>query len=149
MRGANSDSSLVFADAPIAQPPIVARTWSAIAMHHQFWQPVHDKLRPNGVLLVDATLFRGDVGERPLRRFAVPATELASALGQVGCASMVMIAAYCKLTGLVALASLVAAMTASLPSYRAQLVAANTRALEIGYDAVAGLAAPVWSEDAA
>ena len=144
MRGASSDSCLVLADAPIVQPPIVARTWSAIAMHHQFWGPARDKLRPGGILVVDSTLFRGELGATPTRVFEVPATAIATELGS-GAASMVLIAAYCKLTGLVALASLIAAMVDALPRYRAAHVDANTRALERGFDAVAP-AVPFWSE---
>src|SRR5262245_20986141 len=120
MRGASSDSSIVFGDAPIAQPPIVAKTWSAIAMDHQFWAPARDKLRAGGVLVVDATLFRGEPGPAPVRRFDIPATAIATELGNANAASMVMIAAYCRLTGIVRLESLIAAMTASIPTYRAQ-----------------------------
>ena len=149
MRGASSDSSLVFGDAPIAQPPIVARTWSAIAMHHQFWAPARDKLRAGGVLVVDSTLFRGELGEIQVRLFEVPGTSIATELGNATGASMVMIAAYCKLTGMVALESLIAAMTDSIPSYRAQHVASNVRALEAGYAAVPRQAAPFWSQEAA
>ena len=36
MRGGNTDSTLVVADAPIEAPPIVSRTWAVIAMHHRF-----------------------------------------------------------------------------------------------------------------
>jgi Pyruvate/2-oxoacid:ferredoxin oxidoreductase gamma subunit len=145
MRGANSDSSLVFGDAPIAQPPIVASAWSAIALHHQFWEPVKQKLRDGALLLVDSTLFRGDVAGKRLRLFEVPGTALATELGNATGAAMVMIAAYCKLTGLVALPSLIAAMTESIPSYRSHLVAANARALEAGWNSVDALLAPLWS----
>src|SRR3977135_2851608 len=37
MRGGNTDSTVVIADAPIAAPPVVARAWSAIAMHDDYW----------------------------------------------------------------------------------------------------------------
>ena len=149
MRGANSDSNLVFGDAPIAQPPIIASCWSAIAMHHQFWAPVQKKLRDGGLLLVDATLFRGQLGDKRAQRFDVAATALATELGNVNGASMVMIAAYCKLTGMVGLDSLVAAMTDAIPSYRAQHIAANVRALEAGWRVIEHEVAPFWKKDAA
>src|SRR5438034_6065909 len=47
MRGGNTDSTLVIADAPIESPPVVSHTWSAIAMHDEFWEPVEAKLRPH------------------------------------------------------------------------------------------------------
>ena len=34
MRGGHTEASIVSADHPIQAPPIISRTWSAIAMHH-------------------------------------------------------------------------------------------------------------------
>ena len=49
MRGGNTDSTVVIADAPIEAPPVVSHAWSAIAMHDEFWAPVEAKLRPGGL----------------------------------------------------------------------------------------------------
>src|SRR5262245_49232650 len=40
MRGGNTDSTVVVADSPIEAPPVVSHTWSAIALHDEFWAPV-------------------------------------------------------------------------------------------------------------
>ncbi len=37
MRGGNTDSTVVVADAPILAPPVVSHAWSAIAMHDDYW----------------------------------------------------------------------------------------------------------------
>ena len=37
MRGGNTDSTVVVADAPILAPPVVSRAWAAIAMHDDYW----------------------------------------------------------------------------------------------------------------
>ena len=50
MRGGPTDSTLVVGDGPISAPPIVSQTWSAIAMHHEFWEPVARKLGPGSVV---------------------------------------------------------------------------------------------------
>ncbi len=50
MRGGNTDSTVILGDGPISSPPIVSQTWGALAMHHQFWGPVHELLRPGGHL---------------------------------------------------------------------------------------------------
>ena len=57
MRGGNTDSTVVVADAPIAAPPVVSRAWSAIAMHDEYWAPVEAKLRPGGLVLVNDATF--------------------------------------------------------------------------------------------
>ena len=57
MRGGNTDSTVVVADAPIEAPPVVSHAWSAIAMHDEYWAPVEAKLRPGGLVLVNDTTF--------------------------------------------------------------------------------------------
>ena len=144
MRGGNTDSTLVVADAPIQAPPVVSRVGSAIAMHHQFWEPVRRKLRPGAAVLLNASLFEGEVDREQARVVDVPATRIASELGNPLAASMVMIGAYAAVTGLVALASLETAMEAALPARRRQHAPANAEALRAGFDAAPRGAAPAW-----
>lgn len=144
MRGGNTDSTVIVADAPIGAPPIVSRTWSAIAMHHAFWEPLRGKLRPDGVVVVNSTLFSPPLGRDDVRAFRVPATQIATEQGNALAAAMVLVGAYAGVTALVALGSLVEAMSASLPPYRRQHVAANERALRAGFEAVPSNAAPAW-----
>ena len=61
MRGGNTDSTVVVADGPIEAPPVVSHTWSAIAMHDEFWAPVEAKLRPGGLVLVNDATFTREV----------------------------------------------------------------------------------------
>src|ERR1700694_1312849 len=77
MRGGNSDSSLVVADGPIQSPPVVSHAWSAIVMHHKYWEPIVAKLRPGAVVVVNSTLFEGDIDRGMHRVFDVPVTSKA------------------------------------------------------------------------
>src|SRR5262245_43829671 len=61
MRGGNTDSTVVVADAPIASPPVVSRAWAAIAMHDDYWEPVAAKLRPSALVLVNDATFTAEV----------------------------------------------------------------------------------------
>jgi Pyruvate/2-oxoacid:ferredoxin oxidoreductase gamma subunit len=149
MRGGNTDSTLVVADAPIATPPIVSRTWSALAMHHQFWLPLRAKLRPGAVVVLNATLFEGEVDRTRYRVFEVPATRLASELGSPLAASLVLIGAFARLTGIVGPAALELGLGESLPPYRRQHLERNQAALRAGYEAAPADAAPAWREEAA
>jgi Pyruvate/2-oxoacid:ferredoxin oxidoreductase gamma subunit len=144
MRGGNTDSTLVVADAPIAAPPIVSRAWSALAMHHRFWAPVRAKLRPGAVVVVNASLFEGELDRRTQRVFEIPATELAAELGSPLAAAMVLVGAFASLTSLVGLEALVAGMRESLPPYRRQHVESNEKALRAGFGLAKPAAAPAW-----
>jgi Pyruvate/2-oxoacid:ferredoxin oxidoreductase gamma subunit len=150
MRGGNSDSTVVVADGPVQAPPLLSHTWSALVMHHEFWEPMKAKIKRDGVVLLNSSLFEGELDRDAYRVFDVPVTDLAASLGNPLGASMVMTGAYAAITGLIGLDAAVEAMTQSLPSYRQQHIEGNRIALHAGFDAAGEqrLAAPAWQPDA-
>jgi len=148
MRGGPTDATLVLGDAPIESPPIVSRSWSALAMHPAHFEPVRRKLHPDGVAVLNASLFE-DVERGSLRAFDVPATRIATELGAPLAASLVLVSAYAALTGVVAIDALVEAMQGSVPAYRRQHLETNERALRAGYASVPRNAAPAFADEAA
>jgi Pyruvate/2-oxoacid:ferredoxin oxidoreductase gamma subunit len=153
MRGGNSDSTVVFADGPLLAPPLISRTWSAIVLHHKFWEPLRARLRPDAVVLVNTPVFEAEIDREALRVYDVPATEQAAALGAPLTASMFMTGAYVAITGVVGLEQALEAMRLSLPPYRRQHVAANESALRAGHAFALETgwqsAAPAWEAAAA
>jgi Pyruvate/2-oxoacid:ferredoxin oxidoreductase gamma subunit len=145
MRGGNTDSTVVVADAPITAPPVVAHAWSAIAMHDEFWEPLESKLRPDGLVLVNDSTFEHEI-TAPVNVVRLKATELAAEIGNPQAGTMVMVGAYSALTGLIALDSAIEAMQDSIPSYRSQHIEANERALRAGHEAVTPGLYPAWQE---
>lgn len=148
MRGGPTESTLLVADGPLESPPIVSKSWSALAMHDRFWESIAHKLRPHGVVVVNASLFGAPLDRTQLRVLEVPATDLASEAGSPLAASMVLTAAYARFTGLLALDSLIAAMHESVPSYRRQHLVTNEQALRAGFEAAPAGGAPAWEEAA-
>jgi Pyruvate/2-oxoacid:ferredoxin oxidoreductase gamma subunit len=144
MRGGNTDSTVVVADAPIEAPPVVAQAWSAIAMHDEYWEPVERRLRPGGLVLCnDATFTRTVRADVHLVR--VPATEIATREGNPLAAAMVIAGAYIATTDLVRLDSTIEAMRASIPPYRTQHIATNERAIRAGFEHVERSTHPAWA----
>ena len=148
MRGGNTDSTVVVADGPITAPPVVARAWSAIAMHDDVWAPLEPRLRPDGFVLVNDSTFAHEI-TAPVTVYRIGATELAAELANPLGGAMVMVGAYCGLTGLVSLDALVQAMGESVPSYRQQHVDANERTIRAGWESVPARAHPAWEPVAA
>ena len=144
MRGGNTEATLVIADGDIGAPPTVAETWSAIFMHHDFSEPTRAKLHSGSLVLVNTTVFEGSFGDE-YQVVDVPATDLAVDLGNIMTASMIMLGAYAAATGMVALDSLDAAVTASLPSYRSQHVARNVAAIRAGFEFAPRDLSPAWT----
>jgi 2-oxoacid:acceptor oxidoreductase gamma subunit (pyruvate/2-ketoisovalerate family) len=145
MRGGNTDTTVVIADAPIEAPPTVGDAWSAIVMHHEYAEPVLRRLRGGGILLINSTVFEGDVDRDRYTTVDVPATDLAVDVGNVVAASMVMIGAYAAVTGLVGIESLVGCVAGALPSYRSAHAERNVLALRAGFGAVPAGVAEAWA----
>jgi 2-oxoglutarate ferredoxin oxidoreductase subunit gamma len=146
MRGGNTDSTLVIADQPIGAPPMLSKVGVAMAMHHEFWGPIEGKLRPGAVVLLNSTVFVGEVAAPDVLIYRIPATHIASDLGSPLCASMVLLGAYAALSNIVSLESLITAMTRSLPPYRQQHVDLNRRALTAGYESQETNTSPAWTQ---
>ena len=144
MRGGPTDSTVVVADGPITSPPVVSRSWSAIAMHDEHWAPLVPRLRPGAIVLVNDETFTAEI-DADVTVHRVAATELAAELGNRLGGSMVMAGAYAGVTGIVDVDSLVAAMRASIPSYRVQHADSNERALRAGWDLLPRDASPAWA----
>ena len=144
MRGGNTDATIVVGDGPVLAPPTVPSAWSAIVMHHDYWTFVQERLRPGSVVLVNSTVFQGDLDRDDVDAIDIPATDIAVDVGNIMAASVVMIGALSGLTGLVRLDALVDAVPLALPPYRTKHIALNQDALRAGFAAVERDAFPAW-----
>lgn len=133
MRGGSTDATVVIGDGPVETPPTVDETWSALAMHHQYWPDVRERLRKGGVVVIDSSVFLGDPGIPGCEVVAVDASARAQHLGHARGGSMIALGAYAAVTGVVSLDSLVAAAREVLPPYRSQHAEANIAALRAGH----------------
>jgi Pyruvate/2-oxoacid:ferredoxin oxidoreductase gamma subunit len=144
MRGGDTQATIVIGDEPISAPPTIPATWSAIVMHHDYWEGTRQRLRPGTVVLLNTTVFEAEVDWSSQQLVEVPATELAGTAGSVMAASMVMLGAYVAATELVSLDAAIGALSEALPSYRQQHRDLNERALRLGHDAVGRPVAAAW-----
>jgi len=129
-RGGASKADVVISDEEIDYPKSI-RPDVLLAMNQKSLDLYLRDLKPDGVLLVDATL----VSEIPdhHRVFAIPFTELArDRIGKAMTANIVALAALCQLTGAVSLEGLEAAVLARVPRGTAEL---NRAALAAGVEA--------------
>ena len=146
MRGGTTQAVVAIADGRITAPPTIPDTWSAILMHHDNSDVTIARFRPGTVVLVNSTVFEGSFDREPYLVVDVPATDIAVEVGNIIAASMVMLGAYAGVTQIASLSSLVDAVGASLPSYRAAHITLNTEALRAGYDAAPHALVSAWDE---
>ena len=146
MRGGNTDGTVVIADCEITSPPIVSRGWAALVVHPQFFAPVRCKLRPDSIVVMDADLAPDDRDASGFTTFPISAAAIARDIGAPMAGALVLLAAFCGTSELVALDSLVSAMREAIPPYRTQHIEANTKALEVGYASLPRGGAVAWPE---
>ncbi|NUU24578.1 MAG: 2-oxoacid:acceptor oxidoreductase family protein [Streptomycetaceae bacterium] len=146
MRGGNSETTLVLGDRPVQSPPTIGSTWSALVLHPAHAAGTLAKLRPDGVLVLNTTLYADDV-PHPGPVVRVPATELATAVGSANAVTMVALGAYAAATRIAGLDALTAVLPDVLPPYRHRHLAVNRAALRAGHDATEPLV-DAWADSA-
>jgi 2-oxoglutarate ferredoxin oxidoreductase subunit gamma len=147
MRGGNTESTLVVADAPIEAPPTLGVSWSVIFMHHEYTDHARSVLRPGSVVFVNSDVAVLEIERDDLVVVDVPATAIAIDQGNAMAASMVMLGSYAAATGIVTMSALTSAARSALPPYRSQHMALNDRAISAGASAVGYLSVPAWDRD--
>jgi Pyruvate/2-oxoacid:ferredoxin oxidoreductase gamma subunit len=144
MRGGNTEATVVVADGDIESPPTVGTAWAAILLHHDYSEATIRRLRPGSLVLVNTSVFEGDLDGDAWIVLELGATDIAAVVGNPLAAAMVMAGAFTAATGLVGIDALVGAVAASLPPYRQQHVPLNVAALHAGFDAAPRDIAPAW-----
>ena len=132
IRGGSSESTVVIADEQIVAPPIVPRAWAVLAMHPEGLPKLARKAQPGGMLVFNSSLVTTPPAWEGVCQLAVPATEIAKAMGQVMGASMIALGAFAGATGIVAVESLHEALGEVLPPHRRKLIDANKLCLGHG-----------------
>lgn len=144
MRGGNTEATIVLGTERLTTPPTVSRAWGALAMHHAYWPDVERRLYPGGVVVIDRSVFRGDVSRTDVEVVAIEASETASDMGSAQAGSMVALGAFAASTGVVGIDALEAASTQVLPPYRAQHALANAAAMRAGFGLVPTRIVDAW-----
>lgn len=133
MRGGPTGSTLIVGDTPVQAPPKVSTAWSIMAFHPKFWGMVSDKASQGTLVIYNSDLSGDEHANAVYRGIGVPATRIARGLGSEQLASMVMVGAYLRITGMVDIEAVKQAMADSIPKYRADRIEANAQALDAGF----------------
>lgn len=132
MRGGQTDASVVVADRNLRALPILPSAWSAMVMSQEYWETTRVRIRPGGVVVVNSDIVPDELPAQGLTVLPFPAQQLASQAGAPLGAALVLLGAFCSLTGLCSTEGLVTAMKRLVPPYRTQHVLGNEAAIRAG-----------------
>lgn len=131
MRGGTANCGVTVSEKEISSP-VVSEPTILIAMNGPSLEKFEKTVLPGGLILLNSSLIKIKVNRGDVRKVYVPANEIAEEIGNSKVAVNVVLGALIKLTGVVALDSLIKSLHKVLPLHRHNLIEINKNALERG-----------------
>ncbi len=133
MRGGTANCSVILSDDPVGSP-IVSNPDVLIAMNLPSLDKYEDATVSGGFIFIDSTLIGRKVERSDVKAFYIPATKMANEAGIPTLANMIMMGKMIKETGLVRFDDVIDTLKKIVSAKRANLLDANIKALEAGYN---------------
>jgi len=133
MRGGTANCSIILSDSPVGSP-IITNPDVLVAMNLPSLQKFVNDVVPGGQIFVDSTLISAKVEREDVKVFYVPATQLAKDAGFASLSNMILMGKVMKESGAVAWDGNKETLESFIPAKKANLIDANCKALQIGYD---------------
>jgi 2-oxoglutarate ferredoxin oxidoreductase subunit gamma len=131
MRGGTAHCTVIISDQPIGSP-IIRNPTIAVALNPESMIKYEPLVRPGGLLLINSTLVRLNPTRPDIDGIAIPANELASDLGNVKMANVVMLGALLAARPVVPLKAIERVLDEHLHGSKRRFIEPNKRALERG-----------------
>ena len=130
MRGGTANCSVILADGEIFSH-VIDQADAAIVLNKPAYEKFASRIKPGGVLVVNASLANPEQAREDITLIKVPATEIANELGNPSIANMVCLGALLPSLSLVKYSTIEKAME-KLTMKRPQLMDANMAAIQRG-----------------
>jgi 2-oxoglutarate ferredoxin oxidoreductase subunit gamma len=131
VRGGTANCHVIVSSDEIASP-IVEQADTLVIMNQPSYERFKSRLAPEGVMLVNVSLVEPTDPPPAKRILEVPATQMASDLGDVRCANMVMMGVYNVERDFVPFDALIEQMKKAFGERKSSVWDLNERALEAG-----------------
>ena len=130
MRGGTANCTVVVSD-KIVSCPFIYEADAVVAMNPPSLIKFEPMLKPGGVMLLNKSLIAQEAKRRDITIYEIPANELASELGNVRLANMIMLGAFIRATNIVTEASIEKVIDETIGTKKAELRDINMRAYEL------------------
>jgi 2-oxoglutarate ferredoxin oxidoreductase subunit gamma len=133
MRGGTANCTVVISDEAIGSP-VITSPHSLIVMNNPSLDAFEPRLKEGGVLVMNSSLITRKVKRKNINVIGVPASEVASQIGDKRVANMVMLGAYVAHTKVVSKEKILEGLKELLGQKKAQLFEVNKKAFEKGIE---------------
>ncbi|HOO61517.1 MAG TPA: 2-oxoacid:acceptor oxidoreductase family protein [Bacillota bacterium] len=131
MRGGTANCSVVISDAPIGSP-VINDADVLIALNQPSLEKFESSLKPNGVIIIDASLVRVKPTRTDIRFFPIDSSAIASELGSMAYSTIVLLGCLAQSTGCFKRESFETALHDVLPERRHWMIPSNLEAFDKG-----------------
>lgn len=131
MRGGTARCTVIVSDEPIGSP-IVQSPTIAVVMNPDSYEKYEPLVMPGGALIVNSTLVRSKSARKDIVVVEVPATDIATEMGNTRMANVVLLGALLAVKPVVRPESVKEAMEKEIPAHRAKIIEPNKQALDRG-----------------
>ena len=131
MRGGKARCTVVVSDEEIGSP-LVRQPSAAIVLNIPSMESFEPTVKPGGVLVVNSSLIPLTSERADISIIYVPASDIATGLGNVRLANVICLAALVEATGVVTLEAIKQALNDHLPKRHHKLLGLNKEAMDKG-----------------
>ncbi len=135
MRGGTANAGVIISDRPVGAV-VVTRPTIAIVMNSPSLEKYEPRVKEGGLLIVNQSMAENKARRQDIQVEYVPATDLASDIGNKDVSNVVMLGALLALKSVVTLKAIKSALDKALSKTRPELLENDYRALEAGIDFV-------------
>ena len=133
MRGGTANCSVIISDTPVGSP-IVDAPDVLMVMNLPSLDKYENAVVKGGKIFVDSSFIERKVVRDDVNAYYIPATKMAAEAGVPTLANMILLGKLIKETGVVDFAGLEDVFKKIVSAKRADLIGANLKALELGYN---------------
>jgi 2-oxoglutarate ferredoxin oxidoreductase subunit gamma len=131
IRGGTANCTVIIADQEIGSP-LVQNPSAMLILNEASFKKFEPRIKPSGELFLNTSLVHQPPTRNDLHRIEIRANDIAEELGDIRIANMVMLGAFLRKTGVVALESVLNSLKSVLSSRRHDLLPLNEKALICG-----------------
>jgi 2-oxoglutarate ferredoxin oxidoreductase subunit gamma len=140
IRGGTANCTVIISSEEIGSP-VVQNPSSMLIFNDASFRKFEKRIKQGGRLFLNTSLVHDLPTRTDISRIEVKANDIAGELGDIRISNMVMLGTFLKMTGVVALESVLAALKQVLPDRRHSLIPLNESALKRGAEVCSGSAA--------
>jgi 2-oxoglutarate ferredoxin oxidoreductase subunit gamma len=131
MRGGTANCHVIISDEPVGSPILNSAT-TLIVMNGPSLEKFEGIVEEMGVIISDSTLVENKPKRTDLEVFEIPATQMASDMGNLTYANIILLGKLIKKTGIVSIENFELALRKVLPPKYHYLIPEEMKALEAG-----------------